>query len=369
MATCIAHFIDTQNKGGAEVTLIDLAIYQKSAGFDVSVFHHNNAFLDDQCQQHGIKTVAIPAHKFYKHTYTLPLYSLIFAYKLRKSRIDVLHSHLFGPITGNAFATKLSGIRHIGTLHDIYMIQDKPVRIKLLSMSHWLGTRLVCVSNDMASFYKRYLSLNSEKITTIYNAAQINEQPTAEKRQDLFKRYSISNSKIIITTVGRLVPLKRIDWIINALSAIDKILLDDVNLLIIGDGPEKNNLLELAEKKLPGKVLFTGEISDVSDILNISDIYVQFSNTEGLSRSIIEALSCKLPCIVSDVGGNRELVIHNKNGFVIPASDRTQFTEKLNKLIHDESYRKKYGQASYEHYKLNFDFDKFQKKYLKIYNS
>ncbi|VAW53750.1 Glycosyltransferase-like [hydrothermal vent metagenome] len=367
MTIRIAHFIDTQNKGGAEVTLMDLAIYQKNAGHDVFIYHHNNAYINELCNLHKIKSLPIPSHKHYKHTYTLPLYSIAFARSLNKYNIEVLHSHLFGPITGNALAAKLSGTRHIGTLHDIYMIEEKPSRIKLLLLSYKLGTQLVCVSKDMAIFYQQRLAINANKITTIYNAAMARNAPDEETKQAIYKRYAINKNNIIIATVGRLVPLKRIDWIIDALGAIDKQLLDQVSLLIIGDGPENKSLLKLAEGALSGNIIFTGEIENVSDLLNMSDIYVQFSNTEGLSRSIIEALACRLPCVVSDVGGNRELVLHNKNGFTIPASNRKQLSKNLSSLIRDKDLRKNFGSESLHHFKKNFNFDDFQINYLNIY--
>jgi glycosyltransferase involved in cell wall biosynthesis len=365
----IAHFIDTQNKGGAEVTMMDLVIYQHRTGRNVIVFHHHNKYIADKCQQLDIKTASIPAHKHYKRTYTLPLYAVALARKLKQYDVDILHSHLFGPATANALACWLTNIRHIATLHDVYMIEDKPIRAKLLQLSCKLGTKLVCVSKDMEKFYRQRLNLDKGELKTIYNASEVNTAPSGENRSALLKLYDLDPDKIVISTIGRLVPLKRIDWIITALSSLDKNLLANVKLVVIGDGPEKKPLIALAEEILPGKAVFTGEITNVSDLLNLSDIYVQFSNTEGLSRSIIEALSCRLPCIVSDVGGNREIVINGCNGYLLDSLDHQNLVESLATLIKNGSNRTEMGKASFNHFKECFNFGHFQTEYVRLYQN
>ncbi|MDX2505571.1 MAG: glycosyltransferase family 4 protein [Gammaproteobacteria bacterium] len=363
----IAHFIDTQNKGGAEVTLMDLCIYQKQAGHDVIVFHHNNDYITKSCVHHQIGQVDIPAYRFYKSTYTLPLYAFSCAKILKQLNIDVLHSHLFGPITGNALATKLTGCKHIGTLHDIYMIEDKPARAKLLQLTSKLQTKLVCVSNNMADFYIKHMKSAPEKILTIYNAARIPESPSAEAEHKLMTHYQIAENDLIITAVGRLVPLKRVDRIIHSLNTIDRA---DVKLVIIGDGPEASSLRALVTSlNLDGQVIFTGEISNVSDLLYLSHIFTQFSSTEGLSVSIIEAMACKLPCVVSDVGGNAELIVEGQTGYVIDSERDDLLVNRLHRLLEDEELRSQFGTRAFSHFNDHFTFDKFQHAYLDLYRA
>lgn len=154
---------------------------------------------------------------------------------------------------------------------------------------------------------------------------------------------------------------------IKALGNIDRDRLGKVKLLVIGDGPERNSLAELSDSLLPDQTVFTGEITNVSDLLQISDIYVQFSNTEGLSRSIIEALSYKLPCIVSDVGGNGELIRDAYNGSLIEADDTDRLTGSLDELICNKSLREEQGERSSRHFEENFDFSQYQNNYLNLY--
>ena len=362
----IAHFIDTQNKGGAEVTLMDLCLYQKQAGHEVIVFHHDNAYLAKECKRNQIEQVDIPSHRLYKSTYTLPLYALSLASKLKKLNIDVLHSHLFGPITGNALATRLAGCKHIGTLHDIYMIEEKPARARLLQLASMLQTTLVCVSRNMADFYIKHLGNTDSKILTIYNATRIPTSPSIETRLELMSRYSITDEDLIITAVGRLVPLKRVDRIIKALHVFDR---SDVKLFIIGDGPEATHLRSIVKTlNLETQVVFTGEIHNVSDLLHLSHIFTQFSSTEGLSVSIIEAMACKLPCVVSDVGGNSELVIDGQSGYVVNSERDDLFIQNIRELLDDENQRVQFGNQAFSHFKNHFTFEKFQSTYLDLYS-
>ena len=247
------------------------------------------------------------------------------------------------------------------------MLEEKASRIKLLSLSNKLGTKLVSVSKDMSDFYVKCLHLDKAEMTTIYNASIIETKPSPFTKKNIFDQYSLSDDDIIITTVGRLVTLKRVDWIINAFSNIDNIANKNVKLIIIGDGPEYANLSALTKKNNLHNIIFTGEIQNVNELLYLSDIYVQFSNTEGLSRSIIEALSCQLPCIVSDVGGNRELVLNNINGYLLNASDLDSLTEALTRLLVNDEKRTFFGELSFAHFNKHFNFDKFQTSYLSLY--
>ena len=89
--------------------------------------------------------------------------------------------------------------------------------------------------------------------------------------------------------------------------------------VILGDGPLRDQLLDQArELGLPGHVLFEGFQRDVRPYLRASSAFILTSNSEGLPLSILEAMACGLPCIVTDVGGNREAVIDQVNGLVVP---------------------------------------------------
>lgn len=331
----IAHFIETDVAGGAEQVLIDLARYANSMphNFQSVVLHFDHPWISEQCKLYGIEQLVIPFRKNFKSTIRLPLFAWEFGNWLKKKQIDLLHSHLFGPVTGGALGASVARIPHVGTLHDIYMIEEKPARIHLVKLAALLGTRLVTVSRNMEQFYRARASFPGKSMRTIYNGVELDAS---------FSSSSNEKKLATIICVGRLVSLKNVDLIIKAVLAVAQDY--EVQLYVLGEGPERQYLESLVPPESKTTIHFAGVSNDVLSWLQKSDIFVQFSSTEGLSRSIIEAAAAGLPSVVSDVGGNCEIVENNATGFVVPAGNLSALINSITKLLDDSALRLKMGE-------------------------
>lgn len=331
----IGHFIETEAAGGAEQVLIDLARYANSMphNFEAVVLHFGHPWISEQCERHGIEQLVIPFRKNFKSTIRLPLFAWEFGNWLKKQRINLLHSHLFGPVTGGALGARVARIPHVGTLHDVYMIEEKPARIHLVKLAALLGTRLVTVSRNMEHFYRARASFPGNSMITIYNGVEVDASSA---------RIPDEKSPASIICVGRLVSLKNVDLIIRAVLSVAQRY--EVQLYVLGDGPERQYLESLVPPESRGTIHFLGLSNDVTSWLKKSDIFVQFSSTEGLSRSIIEAAASGLPSVVSDVGGNCEIVEHNVTGFIVPAGNLGTLIDSITKLLEDSALRHEMGE-------------------------
>jgi len=356
----IAHFIETGVPGGAEQVLLDLCEYTKKTNpaFHPIVVTFKHTWIKEQCESRDIPYLELSFKQYFKSTKTLPIFAYKFALWLKEHEVSLLHSHLFGPITGGALAAFLSGTPHIGTIHDIHMIEDKPSRIRLYQLAGLLGTRLITVSNDMKRFYKDNAWFKASSIETIYNGVQL---PSSQ--QNLKNTLNIGEDTLVVTCMGRLVKLKQVNRIIHACTRLLK--KHEFYLLIVGDGPETDTLKELAKNER--NIKFLGARNDISDILESSDIFVQYSTTEGLSRSIIEAAVSNVPCIVSNVGGNKEIVVNGVNGFLVSPNHLKELEDRLTTLLTNQSIR----QAMRSHKTLDsadkFGIKKNYSQYLELY--
>ena len=114
--------------------------------------------------------------------------------------------------------------------------------------------------------------------------------------------------------------------------------------LIIGAGPEKQELEEFAQtQKLGSKVRFQPFTSNISRFLAKTDIFVLPSLAEGMSMSLLEAMSFGIACIVSDIDANTELINHMKNGLIFPRGNIKDLSWNLNLLLNNDALRKKLG--------------------------
>jgi len=156
------------------------------------------------------------------------------------------------------------------------------------------------------------------------------------------KRFKIKKRKKVydFLFVGRLVQIKNVDKIILLLSKLNEN--NDYKLAIIGDGPEKNNLIKLTKKlNMEKNIKFLGYKDDVENYMNMSKFFIMASESEGLPLSMLEAMSCGIVPIVPDVGDITDVA--NKNNAIIYKSINTGLYEKIRKYSTD---KKAYHQLS-----------------------
>lgn len=168
----------------------------------------------------------------------------------------------------------------------------------------------------------------------------LNSQP------EIFKRYP---GCIWIGLVANMTPIKRIDVFIKALKILVAERPDiDFQALVLGEGPERNSLTALIRTfGLEERVHLLGVVKEVSPFLHNIDIGVLCSDREGFSNSVLEYMAHGLPVVVTDVGGNKEIV-DDSNGFRVPPGDAQLLSRKLIRLADNPGLRIQMGRAGRE---------------------
>lgn len=182
----------------------------------------------------------------------------------------------------------------------------------------------------------------------------------AEKRRELGLNYS----DIMLISAGDLIKRKNYETAIKAIAlAGDKRL----KYYICGDGPLLERLKELARDcGAEDSVIFLGRREDVNSLLAAADAFLFTSKQEGLARSLMEAMTASLPCIVSSIRGNTDLVENGKNGFLCPPCDASAFANAIKSVADNAKLRKEMGKANGEIIK-NFDITVASAELAEIY--
>lgn len=180
------------------------------------------------------------------------------------------------------------------------------------------------------------------------------------------------NDKVNLLFVGRLVPYKCADVVIDAISNLDQETLRKVHLTIVGDGSEKSLLEQQVEKlNLGALVHFAGWVNQQETLqyYNQSDIFCFPSIREFGGAVVLEAMACGLPCIVADNGGIAEY-ISEENGFKIELISKEyltkQLTEKIKLLVNNEQLREKMSIKAVERAR-EFEWGRKAQKIVEIY--
>lgn len=359
----IAQFIDTTGVGGAETMLARLGQDLHNSGHELVVFHFGNTYLQQQCREYGFQDVVIPFQKLYKSILTVHLFSIRFAALLKQHGIQILHSHLYGSITGTFIGTWIYGIPHVGTLHDVYLVQERKGRGLLLRVAQAAGVQLVSVSEAMNRFYTDYIPF-SRPLKNIYNGFEWHSTTSHLERPAT----AATTTTVTLIVVARLIPLKRHVWMIKALREI--LTENPVELLLVGDGPERTQIDScLKDLNLLQQVKLLGERNDVQQLLAKADIFILPSRSEGLSCSIIEAMCSGLPCIASDVGGNSELIINNESGYLFDVDDQRAFAQACQALISNPDKRNQMGACAKSRADETFNLHTMTNEYITLYGS
>jgi glycosyltransferase involved in cell wall biosynthesis len=142
-------------------------------------------------------------------------------------------------------------------------------------------------------------------------------------------------------------------------------------LLLIGDGSRRAELENFAcAAGLEDHVVFTGQVRMPEQVYPLFAIYVQASySEEGISNSIMEAMSCSLPVVATDVGGNREVVEDGVTGRVVPAGDQDSLTHALLALLNDPPRCKQMGQAGLSRVRTDFSLERMVEATQELYET
>lgn len=177
----------------------------------------------------------------------------------------------------------------------------------------------------------------------------------------------------LIGVIARLWPQKRLKeavWVSEILKTTSL----DYHLLVIGDGPERENLLRYRDlMHLADRVHFLGQRNDVSDILPHLDLLWSTSEYEGQSNSILEAMANGIPVIASDIPGNRDLVIPNETGVLIPEFEgdfrrrRSEIAKATLRLLESAERQEEMGKAARKRIEEHFNLQKMIDAYTELY--
>lgn len=225
---------------------------------------------------------------------------------------------------------------------------------------------ILCVSNGVKDSAIKILG-NSSKYQVLYLGCKNGGITNSHLKKEL----NISNECIILTTIGFDFQIKGIDILIESIKILkEKTRVHSFKVLIVGfNDINSQKLISILKKYgLSDTFISLGVRNDIDNILNITDIYLQPSRSEGISLSIMEALNHGIPIIGSNVGGIPEVVIDNYNGLLFSMGNALELSEKIELLLNDINLRKSFGEKSKI---LSYKFNIYEsiKKLSSLYNS
>lgn len=389
----VLHIIDSGGLYGAEVLLLNLMTEQVKMGLEPAIASIGEKNIEEK----PIETEAIErglnVKKFRMRSgpnYAGALKIIRFA---QKEGFNIIHSHGYkGNILFGLLPKKIRKLPIVATLHG-WTSSDSFTRMK---MYEWLDAfslkfidAVVLVNKGMFSNPK-LKSLNNIKFYIINNGIPIpdlqynnsNDQPfnqSVTQQTQQTQRTQLTNSldssildfcskQYTIGSIGRLSEEKGYRYLIEAFNLLIQKGINS-NLIIIGEGKERNFLERLIEKyRLTDRVLLPGYCFSARNYLTYLDIFVLPSLTEGLPITLLEAMQAKVPIVATRVGGIPDVLKNNIDALLVEPRDQENLAKSINLVFDNSKLGDRLVSRSYNKVMSEYTVEKMAMKYLEVYS-
>jgi glycosyltransferase involved in cell wall biosynthesis len=262
---------------------------------------------------------------------------------LRREGIEVVHTH---DLYSNIFAApwaRLAGCRVIASRRWLDAV-PRPGLVPLNRWSYRYAHRVVVNSSMVAR-----LMIDTERVP----AARVVELPNfleerafhhvaAEVRSARRHSWGVPQGAFVVGTVANLTPVKNHAMVLRALQRLD----EDVHLVLIGAGPSRRALEDLArELRVDGRVHFVGQLVEAQNLHQFFDVSVLCSRSEGFPNAVIEALAAGCPVVATPVGGVPEVITDRQTGLLVPVDQPQALAASVQELRRDAALRKRLSEA------------------------
>lgn len=293
---------------------------------------------------------------------------------IREVKPSIVHSRNWGTLEA-----VIAGrwVRSCSVIHSEHGVEvnpeaEPPRRVWLRRMGFELAHRVFSVSYQLRDTLASRTGFSPRKIAVIHNGVEADKfAPNSAGSRERFRRESgIGEEEFCIGCVGRLNRIKDYPTILSAARLFARSC-DSWRLLIAGGGPELTALQETValDSCLQKRVRFLGpvQLERVPEFLHALDAYVLPSLWEGISNSLLEAMAAGLPVVVTDIGGNPEVVVGGESGLLFPVADCGRLAEQLTLLYRQPDVRNRLGKQAIKRIHQEFSLDSMVRNYEQMY--
>ena len=361
----ILYLITKTEEGGAQTHVAQLVRYFTDQGNEVGVLSYPGGWLENEVVSLGAD--------FYPNIYFANSYNPFRLFRavgeiqktVKQFQPDIVACHssmasFLGRVTIRNKVPTVFTVHGWG-FNNYVGILSKTIALIAEKVAARYCEKVICVSEFVKELAVVHKVVAPEKCAVIYNGIE---------KLGKIKEHS-ENELLKIVFVGRLAAPKEPEILIKAYQSLEFRFLEKTELLIIGNGPQEEQLKFIVGKDTPGKITFLGRVprKEVVLLLEKSDIFVLATKWESFGLTALEAMSIGLPVIVSNVGGLKE-VVDDKSGILVESGNVREMKRALEKLVGDQELRISLGEngrkRAFEKFSVETMFQKTEKLYKEI---
>ncbi len=338
--------------GGSGVVATELGIELAALGHEIHFISYAIPFrlgkLTPNIFFHEVDVTSYPLFEY-------PPYALTLTSKMadiaRHEKLDLLHVHYAIPHATSAVLARQilaeQGIRIpvVTTLHgtDITLVGRDPSFAPVVKYSMNQSDGITAVSQYLKQETESHFQVTKD-IEVIYNS--IDTERFKRRETQMLREELCPKCEKVLVHVSNFRPVKNAAHVVKIFHKLRQEG-HAIKLLLVGDGPDRVPVEHLArELDVYEHIRFMGKQEAVQDILSIADVFIMPSGSETFGLAALEAMSCSVPVVASNIGGLPELVLHGETGFLCPLGNIDAFSERIRQIITNDELQQTMGAAA-----------------------
>ena len=347
--------------GGIASYVVSLARGLSGKGHEVFVASGGGDYVEKLTEE-GIVHIPIPIRTKSELSPRVLISAFSLLELVKRESIDIIHAHTRVTQVASSLVSKMSKVPYVTTCHGFFK-----KRLGRRLFGGW-GSRTIAISEAVREHLVNDFRVQKGEIDLIYNGIELAKfkNYSENEKKDIRKGLDLKEGPVI-GTISRLSPVKGHKYLIEAMKeVIGKV--PDAQLLIVGDGSIKEDLISLSKALgIDKNTSFVESLFDTAPPLSIMDIFVLPSLQEGLGLSTIEALAMEKAVIASDVGGVYTVVKDNLTGLLVPSRNSGALAGAIKTLLNDEGLRLKLGREGRKLVEEKFSIGSMVEKVEQVY--
>ena len=356
----IFHIVSNKEWGGGEQYVYDLSQRQMADGINVTIFCKPVQAIMQKYQEAGMKVIPLALGG------ALDIQS---AWKMAKviENHSNIHAHNFKDAFTACYARCLAGNKQVR----VVMCRHLTRKGKNTLLYRWLYRHLdrLIFDSELSKleFLSTHPTIDEKKLGIVHTSIVVTE--VGERREGVRSKYQIPEDCVIGMFHGRLDPEKGLDTLLEAAAQIKE---RNFRLVLVGRGSEEYtaHLKQVVQEKgIAEKVVFAGFVHPVLPYVASADFGILASTVqEGCPLSPQEYMSQGRPVVVTNNGGQREYVVQEQNGLLVPPGDAKALAEAMARLVDDAALRQRLGQQAKADFDDHLNYEHYYEQIKRVYS-
>lgn len=351
--------------GGGETHVLDLVSTLNKGRYESIVLSFTEGPMVDKMKAMGIKTHVIYTEKPFDFSVWNRVKDILI-----EEKIEIVHAHGTRANSNTFSAANKLGIPVLYTVHGWSFHNDQNFLVKSIRTygEKFLvknAKKTICVSNsNYEDGAKRFSMKNASVITNGINLAKFDLN---QSFKDIRKEFNIQEDEVLVGFIARMTSQKDPFTLLKAIARIPAD--NKIKFLIIGDGDCKEEVLKMADELgINSRVIFERFRQDIPDVLHGIDIFCLPSLWEGLPIALLEAMAMAKAVVATAIDGTKEVIIHEKNGLLVPVMNPDELAKALTLLAGDKNLRDRLSKEARLTVEQNYNVERMTREVEKIYD-